>query len=208
MTGAVSKTTATIRTFLALQLPASVRDTLSSLESEFDPVRAALRWVAPELLHLTVRFLGDVPAGRMDAVAAAARSAALATVPFTLTVEQVGSFSGSRGTRVIWAGLRRDLGYGLLTGLFLRVEDALEEEGFAGEQRAFSPHVTLARVRDDAPSNLRREVVARVDALERSCRLELSVPVTELVVMRSDLSSSGPRYTPLHRFALQGVPVR
>jgi 2'-5' RNA ligase len=195
------------RIFLALEIPDSVRAMLKSLQKELSPHATSLRLVNPELMHVTVRFLGSVPAVKLDAVERAASGAALQVPPFRLSVAAVGMFP-ERGlsVRVIWAGLVRDVGFHRLQQLFQCLEGKLEIEGFARERRPLSAHITLARVRD----NVRPDEAARLRSLVEqmaamSPHVHGSFVVSRLTVMRSDLTSAGPRYTPLVRVRLTGA---
>jgi 2'-5' RNA ligase len=137
------------RLFVALEIPAEV---CAAVEAAFAPWRAPLptaRWVPPENLHVTVRFLGSVRPEVVDEVSSAVGSAAAAVAPFGTRLDGVGAFpSASRG-RVLWAGLHDPLGRMAELGLAL---DAALGPTFRREVRAFRPHVTVARC--DPPARL------------------------------------------------------
>src|SRR5579872_2966035 len=192
-----------VRAFLAVDLPDVVRERLAGVQRRLSGHRAALRIVAPESVHLTVRFLGQVPASRIADVARAA-SAVGSISPFVLEISSLGTFP-PRGTirRVVWAGLTRDAGYESFQQLHGLVERTLEQHGFARQDRPFSPHLTLARVRDDRPRAELASLAEELDRLIAETRLQLDVPVQELVLFRSDLSRVGPRYSVLARFELR-----
>jgi 2'-5' RNA ligase len=98
---------------------------------------------------------------------------------------------------VLWVGLERDEGYRSLEALFGRLEDALDARGLGREERAFAPHITLARTRDEISSAQRRALGEAIAAVRQRNRVTGAFAVRELIVMRSDLSRTGPRYTPL-----------
>lgn len=186
-----------VRTFLAVELPPACRAKLRALQAQFADGGSILKMVSPDLIHITVRFLGGVPQARLAALEEAARRAAARVEPFRLTLSGPGAFPNDRAPRVLWVGLERDEGYASLQRLFEVVEDELAARAFSREERRFSPHVTLARTRDTAASGERHrlgEMLARTKA--RHAPLG-SFGVDALVVMRSDLSPHGPAYTPM-----------
>jgi 2'-5' RNA ligase len=192
-----------IRSFVAIELPVEIRAALAAVEDGLREHASILKLVAPELLHLTVRFLGQLPADRIGAVEEATRTATESYPPFRLRLAMVGSFGGA-APRVVWVGLEQDGGVQALQTLYGRLEDALRARGFERERRPLSAHLTVARVREDAPRALARsvgETVARLAARELPSG---SFEVDALTVMRSDLSPRGPRYTPLARVPLTG----
>src|SRR5947209_18711759 len=154
-----------VRTFLAVQLPDTERSKLGAVEHAFGPAGQGLKWVAEELLHITVRFLGGVSSSRLQLVEAAAALAAPAVSPFPLYITRLGAFPNERTPRVIWAGLRDDDGLASLHRLYEEVEDALTKQGFKRADRRFSPHITLARARDTVPSAERRTMGDRLSAI-------------------------------------------
>lgn len=198
-----------IRTFLAISLPEPQRAALSRLERDFDLHTSILKWVAPNLLHITVKFLDGVDASRLEAVDEAARQGAASTGPFSLALDGLGAFPSVRGPRVIWAGLKRDAGFRALALLFTRLEEALEMHGFPREARPFSPHITLARVRDAASSLDRGRVGESLARVQEKRALTAPFSVRDLVVMRSDLGPAGPSYTPMAVLPLgtEGAPA-
>lgn len=193
-----------IRTFLAIALPDSIKQDLARLQSSFVDQGSMLKWSDPRLLHITVRFLGAVPADRMQEVKDAAGEAAAGVPPFTLAVSGIGAFPNSRAPRVIWVGLVPGEELSRLERLFRLVEDALASRGFPSEQRAFSPHITLARTRDRISGEDRRVLGLVLQQVQATHDVSGQAPVGELLVMRSDLSRAGPRYTALASLALTG----
>jgi 2'-5' RNA ligase len=196
-----------IRTFLALELPDALKSRLAGFEREFSHHASVLKWPAQDLLHITLRFLGGVPEDRMPAVMEAAEAVASQSAPFTLSLSGIGAFPGTRRPRVIWVGLHQDSGYDALLTLFADLEECLTARGFPPEERAFSPHITLARTRDTISEAERRELGARLTDVAVKATVNGITPVDRLTVMRSDLARSGPAYTPLARYPLLGASV-
>lgn len=143
--------TSQVRAFVAIELPAHVRETLAGLAKSLESEKIeGLRTVRPDAIHLTLKFLGDVPASRTAPIEAALRGAVEGQSGFALELSGVGVFPERGAPRVLWVGLAGDLA-GLAT-LHARVEEALESLGFPAERRPFHPHLTVARIRDRAPS--------------------------------------------------------
>lgn len=154
-----------------------------------------MAWVAPDNLHVTLKFLGSVAPDRLDAIIEAVGRVARAAAPFAVVVQGLGAFPTPARARVIWAGITA--GATELAVLAARVEEALAPLGFDRETRAFSAHVTLGRVR--AP----RRDPRLVCALERAGSAEFGrFEVDRLWLMRSELSPLGARYTPLESWPL------
>jgi 2'-5' RNA ligase len=147
-------------------------------------------WVAPENFHLTVKFLGAVGTERLPDVERALGDAVAGVASFTLALRGLGAFPSTARPRVIWAGTAQ--GAAELAEVAARVERALSPLGFPTEERPFSAHVTLGRVRTP------RRNPRLAQALAASADVELlRVPVERLSLMRSDLSPRGARYSEL-----------
>jgi RNA 2',3'-cyclic 3'-phosphodiesterase len=175
-----------------------VRARLGDVIEELRPIAPGVAWVAPDNLHLTVKFLGGVEEGRLPDVTAALTTAARAAPPFDLHVIGVGAFPSATRPRVLWAGVAA--GADPLTRLACAVDDALGGVGFAREERPFSPHVTFGRVREPRRKPALASALAAGAAREFGC-----VRVTKVSLMRSDLSPRGARYSELAAVPLTGA---
>ncbi len=155
---------------------------------------SGLRWVRPEGVHITLKFLGDVDEPRVDELS---RSLAEAIEPFELRVRPgaLGGFGGDR-LRVVWVGLEGDIE--ALAALAGRVEAALEPLGFPKERRAFAAHLTLARVPDGASIAERRQLASLIERY--SSPAMPSMTVTEVALIQSTLRPGGSVYTRLATF--------
>jgi 2'-5' RNA ligase len=146
-----------------------------------------IKWVEPRNLHFTLKFLGEVPEAKFAHVAAALERLRDSEA-FDIHLEGVGAFPNLRSARVVWVGISE--GADRLAALAARVEDALADAGFPREARAFSPHLTLGRVRDS------ERVPALKTALEALRCANFGVQrVESVVLMESRLSPKGPTYT-------------
>ncbi len=184
-----------IRAFIAIELPDQVKCDLSELLGRIRPGQErAVKWVDPDSIHLTLKFLGNIPAEKAIDVARAIGEAAAEAKPFTLELQGLGAFPNLRSPRVVWVGLGGDVR--LIGDLQKRIDQAMIHLGFPAERREFSPHLTLGRLRDKATREERRSLGESI----RSMRLESSPPflVDEVCLMRSILTSAGAIY---HRLA-------
>ena len=150
-----------LRLFVAVELPEHVRDALAAVQDALRrEVSGRLRWTAPTGIHLTLKFLGEVPETRVGVITAALREASAGQAPFALTLSGTGVFPNARSPRVVWVGLGGDVD--ALGRLQARVEGSLVAAGFPAEDRDFRPHLTLARVADRLSGGQRETLVERV----------------------------------------------
>ena len=191
------------RLFVALDLPAGAKAALAAAERQLQGLLpAGVRWVNPEGIHLTLKFLGATEAGRVDALLAALRAAAAAgdQMPFPLHLDGLGVFPNRREPRVIWAGVGGDLDS--LTKTQRRVEQAIIRLGFPQESRAFRPHLTLGRVRDGVDPAARRQIGEIITTQTAVLSPEYAWQAGEIHLIRSNLTPQGAVYTPVGAAAL------
>lgn len=192
-----------LRLFVACELPDEVKRALGRIQ---DDLRSALsggavrlRWVRPESVHVTLKFLGEVEETRVAEITSAL---AAAVEPFELRLSSsagLGGFGGAR-LRVVWLGLEGDVE--ALAALASRVEQALTPLGFPAERRPFAAHLTIARVPDRASPEERRQLAL---LLERHRTPALpSMILTEVRLMRSVLGPGGSAYYRIASFPQQG----
>jgi 2'-5' RNA ligase len=184
-----------IRAFFAIELGESARRAAAGVARRLreGPGGDGVRWVRPEALHVTLRFLGDVDPARVAPLASRAARELAALRPFALRLGKAELFPTPSRPRVVALGLEPAAPLAELAGA---VERAVVAEGFAPEERPFRAHLTLGRVRGPRfPSVTALEVPAAEIAVE------------EAVLFESELSASGSRYTPLERLSLGGGPV-
>lgn len=184
-----------IRTFICFELPAEVKSELKRVQDILRPQLGGVSWVKAEGIHLTLKFLGEVPSANLKAIAEAVQTTSAGFAAVILRLNGLGAFPSLQRPRVYWAGAAVQSGN--LTGLQQSLEEALAKLGFPKEDRPFSPHLTLGRVKQFERRPSPAEVLGRVQLqpLEFTCG--------ELVLMRSDLKPSGAEYTPLQKFPLR-----
>ncbi len=178
-----------IRSFVAVDLPSSMRKDIGAIQREI--ATEGLRIVRPELVHVTLKFLGDVPEERIDKVVEALRSVKIA--PFDAKLKGMGAFPG-RSVRVVWLGLE-----GNFPELYQAVEKALGHFGFECDDRGFSPHVTLARV--NRPSSDISRLLAPKIAMYKDIDLG-QFHVDRFLLKKSTLTRGGPIYEDIAEFPL------
>ncbi len=198
------KTGAIVRCFVALDSPAELKERVSALIEQMRTAEGGrkIRWVRPDGVHLTLKFLGDVPAERIAEINAALSFAlaGLEDAAFDLALEGLGSFGKPDAPRVIWVGVGGNRSR--LNRLQKVVEKTLNPMGFPPDARGYNPHLTLGRV----PDLGREERAALTRLLSRYTNSpEVNFgrfPVTEAVLMQSDLRPAGAIYTPIAHFPL------
>lgn len=194
--------TETWRLFIAINVPAQALDVIERLQAELKrtaPDRA-IRWARPEGIHLTLKFLGDVPTGQLEDLQAALDAAVAGRSPFDLRVEGLGAFPNTQRPRVVWIGVEGNLKP--LKTLRRRVEEHVSALGYSAEDRSFTPHLTLGRVQRGAS---RRDTNAIGELVESTMVEALASWRVEAVsLMRSELHPDGTVYTEVFRAPLEG----
>lgn len=183
-----------VRAFIAIDLPPSLQ---SSIELNLTRLRQALgdeliRWTPPENMHLTLKFLGNVPAAHIGFLKQMTTQAAVQVSPFDLTISGLGSFPNPKRIRVLWAGIHAG---SELTRLQRGIEAGAANLGREKDERPFSPHLTVARVRQGMDENSLRTVRNAVATFQLG-RIG-TARVESVHLYRSDLHTDGSTYTKL-----------
>lgn len=186
-----------MRLFTAIELNNEVKALLRQAQAALSAFDRAVRWVKSDQMHLTLKFLGEVPDTRIEEICIATERIARASSPFEIVVGDHGCFPPNGNVRVVWTGV--DEPSGALAACNEQCETCYAEIGFAPERRAFSPHLTLGRVRDDRTGGKLREAVAdvRIDSYRQG--------VSELCVVQSTLTPQGAKYAIISRHTLAGT---
>ena len=185
-----------MRLFVALEIPAAVRDNLAAFIKELRDLSALLadkrpRWVRSENLHVTLKFIGEASATKLDGICGAL-SAIRSDAPVDLQFRELGFFPDEKYPRVLWAGLVASPNLPLLAG---HIDRALEAQGIAPDKRAFTPHLTLARFE---PPGLHEKL--RVAIQKNSEREFGTFQAREFHLIESKLKPTGAEYTSLASF--------
>ena len=190
-----------MRVFVALDIPEEVRAAIGALIEKLRPTSKIARWVRIEGVHVTLKFIGEVPPEKIEPI-----KASLSKIPFPkfiqLKFRGVGFFPNERRPRVLWAGIEAGEELGALAAA---VETSLEPLGIAKEQRAFSPHLTLARF-DTEPHKPSASAFDRLhEAISKAGPLDFgSSTASEFHLYQSTLKRGGAEYTRLATFRFAG----
>jgi len=189
-----------IRAFIAIELPEAILEELERVEARLKPHMPpnAIRWVKPDSIHLTLKFLGQVPSDQLDLITSSLKAAAAQHAAFSLEVSRAGCFPNLHRPRVVWVGVVEQ-GH-RLTALQRAVENSISPLGYPSEQRDFTPHLTLGRLARDVRQQDQKKIgevvqAANVGVLGRW-------DVKQVALIKSDLKSSGAEYTILGRAPL------
>jgi RNA 2',3'-cyclic 3'-phosphodiesterase len=186
--------TASIRSFIAIELPPEVKKALTRLQDRFKAGdRGQVKWVEPENLHLTLHFLGNILTSAVSPITAALEQAAAGSRHCELEVGGLGAFPDLRRVQTIWVGLAGDLDK--LDKLYKDIGANLTPLGFKPETRPFSPHLTIGRVRDFARPEERAALARMIQGT--LFNVKYRVDVTAIDLMKSQLTPGGPIYTKL-----------
>jgi 2'-5' RNA ligase len=186
-----------LRLFCAVELPPEVRAKaaryITRLREAAPNARAS--WDREEKLHLTLKFFGDTEEERVEQLKDALERAASAINSFELALEGTGAFPPSGLPRVLWLGVK-DSSQQLIR-LHQRIEDECERHGFTRERKRFHPHLTIARLRS-------HDGAKQIASLHKSMEFETEAfSVTQIVLIKSDLSPQGSRYTKIGQYRLR-----
>jgi 2'-5' RNA ligase len=181
-----------IRAFVALRMSAEVESAITELVARLLVLRSSIRWVRLANLHLTMRFLGDaVDRSMLRGLDQLLNEVAAQTAPFMLNARGTGAFPNLDRPRTIWVGVESEE----LIQLAQRVEGATAEAGFTPEERPYSPHLTIGRVRDLQGWQRIRQVLSQSAIKDFGSTL-----IAEMILYRSILGGQASRYEPLARY--------
>jgi 2'-5' RNA ligase len=182
-----------MRAFIAIELPPTVRESLVSLRDRFRKSDAAASWVKDDNLHLTLRFLGDVPEPDLARLSEYLAEKSAACAPLRLCVCGAGAFPNPRRPSVVWVGVETLSGD--LIAIQAHTENAARSIGLPPEPKPFHPHITLARIRD---ARRLGTLPAELDAAKSFLAGEFDVP--HMALFSSTLTPRGPIYRCLREF--------
>ena len=189
---------ARLRTFIAVDPGKTVRDRLIALQEVLARTGAAVKWVEPENLHFTLLFLGEVDDREVPDVCRVVAEGCQAHAAFPLGVERVGCFGNVRRPRTVWVGTGQ--GTQELVALHDALEPPLLDLGcYRREERQYTPHLTLGRVKTDRPNDKLAAALTKQAGWQGG-----EAQVREVLVMSSELTPDGPLYTVLSRAKLSG----
>jgi 2'-5' RNA ligase len=186
-----------VRTFIAIKLTPEIISKISGMQEELKRTGAQVKWVKPENIHLTLKFLGHITSEELEKVKIATRETLKPFKSFGISISGLGAFPKIEYPRVIWVGV--DEGKEELKRMTSNLEERLAQIGFAKEKREFSPHLTIGRVK----SSKRKERL--IEAFTKFTAAHLgSMKVDKIAIIKSELKLQGPVYTSLEEIDLRG----
>jgi 2'-5' RNA ligase len=190
-----------MRSFIAIELPSPIIEELSLVLKDIRIESHAISWVRPSAFHLTLRFLGDISLDKVLPIREVLEECAGHTSPFNLRIEGLGAFPNISHPRVIWTGVLGEMDE--LRSLKGEMDDLLLPLGFALEPRSFTPHLTLARVKNEISSPDKESLQQKVTGKET--KILSSFKVEFISLMESKLTPQGAKYNPLYQAPLKRI---
>ena len=188
-----------IRSFIAIELPEEAKKGLARLRKELErDEHKFVKWVDPAGIHLTLKFLGNIPSKQVAEITEAMKKASQGISLFHLEISGLGAFPSLRQARVFWVGVGGEMDQ--LSRLQQNIDSALAALGFAKEERPFVPHLTLARIREGASPPERRSFGELIGSTVFEDKYPVEVEAVRL--MRSQLTPAGAIYTCLSEVGL------
>jgi 2'-5' RNA ligase len=188
-----------IRTFIAISLTPELRTALDKMSTDLKPFAQGIRWVKPDSIHLTIKFLGNLSTDQLQEVFDGMEIAQKRFPEmFSVDVEGTGAFPSLRRPRVLWVGIKGEQMEKLrsLQGL---IDSSLQKMGFPSENRKYSPHLTVARIKDG------KQLGNLLERFSSYPFQSTKLPVDKISVMRSDLKPNGAVYTMQKTYNLKEV---
>ena len=182
-----------IRSFIAIEIPSPLKARMEEIQRQLRRTDADVKWVRPEAIHLTLKFLGSIRQEDVERISQALAPVVAGGESIEVRVQGMGCFPNPRNPRVVWLGI--DQGKEALASLQRAIEQKMAELSFPPEDRPFSPHLTMGRVRSP------RGRVGLSQALEKHQGVEIGTfQAQEAILFRSELRPSGAVYTKLGEF--------
>lgn len=177
------------RLFLAIDLPSHLKNFIAQEQARWKQVKSGVKWVKPNLLHLTLKFLGEVPEEQLPDISESLKTICNKHPSFSLSLNGTGVFPTPARPKVFWIGLSGEINK--LRALHSDIETGLAQIGFPAEKKKFSPHITLARAKTNKKLN---ELITELAKTKFPTE---PFKVDNVVLYKSILSPQGPKYTPI-----------
>jgi len=187
-----------MRTFIAITLPQDLISLLAGIQQELKKSRADVKWVEPQNIHMTLKFLGEIDQAGLEKASSILRQKTANASPFSVSLVKLGAFPSGRFPRVIWAGVEK--GDQEVKRLAAALEEGFAEIGFPKESKPFSSHITLGRTRSGLHAGELSSLLGPVGEILQKQRPEFSV--TALTLFESTLTPKGPFYESLATISL------
>lgn len=188
-----------MRTFIAIDLPGEIKDELVKMQEELKSAGADVKWVEAQNIHLTLKFLGERDDKKVEKIIQTLEEVAKENKTYAIRISSIGAFPKIESPRVIWVGL--DKGDGETKIIAQALEEKIAKIGIPKEDRPFSSHITIGRVR--TPKN-REDLTGEINRLaDKPGMLNLETQVTKITLYKSTLSPKGPVYEALKEASLK-----
>lgn len=185
-----------LRTFIAIEIPTEIQKILGQIQLQLKDTGADIKWVQPSHIHLTLKFLGEIPENKVPIVTKTLEKIIPSFSRFSIELKQLGAFPRIDQPKIIWIGIEK--GRDETIKLANTLEEALFQEGFPKEERSFSPHLTLGRQRSTTHADKISKKIKDFQAHQ-----ELTPVIHSVVLFQSTLTPQGPIYSPLAKIFLK-----
>lgn len=187
-----------MRTFIAIELPQEIKESLARLQADLKKSEADVKWVSARNIHLTLKFMGEIDQASLPNIIGALQEACRAIKPFHISVSGLGAFPKADFPRVIWVGVSK--GDEETKILSMAIDEKLALIGIPQEDKEFSTHITIGRVRS---GKNRAALVKNMHLLENCLGgATKEIPVDKVTLFKSTLTPSGPLYEALQEISL------
>jgi len=183
-----------LRTFIAVDFPPETLTKIAKIIGYFKTQTPmdALKWVSAENLHLTIKFIGDIPKDKLVQIRMIIKEALVDKLPFKIGIGGLGMYPNKNNPRVIWLGVTYDQ---TLRDIHHVLNHSLKNAGIEPDKRDYSPHITIARIRQRTQEETRQEIGATLSKFKVDSLGEIKI--NEIILYQSELTRKGPIYTPL-----------
>ncbi|PIQ88836.1 MAG: RNA 2',3'-cyclic phosphodiesterase [Candidatus Omnitrophica bacterium CG11_big_fil_rev_8_21_14_0_20_42_13] len=187
-----------MRTFIAIELSKELQNKLNFLEDKLKHNSADVKWVKPENIHLTLKFLGNTGEEKLEPIKKILDNLAVRFKKFSLEISGLGAFPGLKSPRVIWIGSNViNDNQNIILNMVKILDEELEKLGFPKEKKRFHAHATIGRVRSSKNMQILKE------SLEKNIKFKAGIlEANKISLIQSTLTPSGSIYTPIHTVKL------
>jgi RNA 2',3'-cyclic 3'-phosphodiesterase len=178
-----------IRAFIAIDLSHEARKEISRIQDVLKAVDANIKWVDPETIHITLKFLGDIPEDKIPQISAGLENITKTFEPFEITLDKLGVFPKWNFPQIIWVGIndKNDV----LSGITADIDKFLREIGFETAKREFKAHATIGRVRSSKNKDKLKNIAIKISIPP------IATKISRITLYKSNLTPTGPIYTSL-----------
>ena len=185
----------TIRAFIAIPLDPKIQHSIERMQDHLKKSNNDIKWVKPENIHITLKFLGDIDTKQINSIKQILSNCTHNTRPFKVELSQLGAFPNIDRPRTLWVGLKDSKQR--LNQISMSLEKTLGKIGFQTDQKPFSSHITIGRIRSSK----------NIDALSKSMSSyqiseNCTQTISKIILFQSTLCSEGPIYQSLHQIKL------